>query len=246
MRISRLLLRPNLVKPVALASSWLLRLWMSGLDFRFRLSSIEANPAWADRGMLYLFWHEALLFPAYTHARYNVATLISRHRDGEFLAQVLRMLRGKAIRGSTTHDSVAGLRKMIRQGRFSHLAIAPDGPLGPRRLVQPGAVFLASRAGMPIVPLGFAFGACWRARSWDRMALPKPGQPARCVAGRPIEVPADLSREGLEECRRQVQQALEQVQAQAERLAAGGRPDGPLLTLRQVRDGHVPEVLRLR
>ena len=37
-----------------------------------------------------------------------------------------------------------------------------------------GPIFLASRAGMQIVPVGFAFSHCWRVKSWDRMALPKP------------------------------------------------------------------------
>ena len=235
MRLTRKLLsQPILVKLIALPCSWLLRLWLGTLEFRFLARSAVCNPAWSDRPALYVFWHEMLLFPAYTHARFNVATLISHHRDGELLAQILRMLRGKAVRGSTRRRSVPALRKLIHQGRISHLAIAPDGPRGPRRVVQPGAIFLASRTGMPLVPAGLAFGKCRRVKSWDRMALPRPWQAARAVIGEPIDVPDNLSRDQIEQYRLKLQSALDDLQAQAERLAAEAKSDQNLLTLSQV------------
>ena len=52
--------------------------------------------------------------------------------------------------------------------------MTPDGPRGPRRKVQPGAVFLAAQTGLPIVPLGVAYANAWRAKSWDQFAVPKP------------------------------------------------------------------------
>lgn len=157
------------------------RLWMWTLDYRFVMRAGASNPPWAEKPMLYVFWHEMLLFPVYTHSRFNVAALVSRHRDGELLAEVLRMLRGKVIRGSTSRDGVSGLRSMIRRGGIGHLAIAPDGPLGPRRVFQAGAIFLASRAQIPIVPVGFAVDKYWCANSWDRMVLPRPFARAFCI-----------------------------------------------------------------
>ena len=178
--LSRKLLRqPAIMKLTALLAGGLLRAWLSTLEYRFRAPRRGCNPLWADRPTLFVFWHEMLLFPAYSHVHANVATLISQHRDGELLAQMVRLFRGKVVRGSTSRESVSAIRRLIRQGRISHLAIAPDGPLGPRRVVQSGAVFLASRAKMPIVPVGFAFRKCWRVPSWDRMALPRPWEAAR-------------------------------------------------------------------
>ena len=99
------------------------------------------------------------------------------------------------------------------------MAMTPDGPRGPRRQVQLGPVYIASRTGMPVVPVGFAFQAPWRVNSWDRTALPKPGRPARCVVGRPIELPSGLDRAGLQQFRATIQAAMDDVQARAERLA---------------------------
>jgi hypothetical protein len=214
------LTNPIAIKLASLVIAWLIRLWLGTLDIRRSSDDSQADPLRSGRRYVYLFWHEMMLLPAYTHARHRIAILVSRHRDGELIAQVVRMLRGVAIRGSTTRGGVAALREMMRQGRHRHLAITPDGPRGPRRIVQTGVVYLASRTGMPLVPVGFAFDGCWRAGSWDRMALPKPCRSAHYVIGRPIEVPPQLDRSGFEQCRLLVQAAMDEVQARAERLAA--------------------------
>lgn len=192
-----------------------------------------SDPLRAGRPSLYLFWHENMLFPATTYARHGVATLVSRHRDGEIIAQVMRMLRGQAIRGSTTHGAVPALRHMMRRARAQHLGITPDGPRGPRRVVQMGAIYIASRTGMPLVPLGFAYRSCWRAGSWDRMVVPRPFTVGRCVAGRPICLPDGLDRAQMEDARRQVQQTMDQVQARADALAASGARVPNFLSLHQ-------------
>ncbi len=45
--------------------------------------------------------------------------------------------------------------KAVKAGR--DLAITPDGPQGPRYKAQMGAVTIAARTGLPIIPM--AFGA---------------------------------------------------------------------------------------
>lgn len=218
---------PLLIRWVALVMGFVSRVWLGTLRYRFVYddpSLAPENMGRAGRHVVYLFWHEMLLLPAYTHARRRIAVLISQHADGELIAQIIRMLGGRSVRGSTNKKGLTAVRGLMRRGRVGHLAITPDGPRGPRRQVQPGAVYVASRTGMPLVPVGCAFADCWRNRNWDRMALPKPGTLGQCVVGRAIEVPSDLDRDGLEEYRQIVQAAMDEVQARAEELArTGGR-----------------------
>ncbi len=225
---------PAVVKLISLMASWVVRLWLGMTDIRFAFDDPSSIPHRMKRRGVYLFWHETILFPAYTHARHGIAILVSRHRDGELITQVVRMLRGRAIRGSTTRGGAAALRGMMRETRSPHLAITPDGPRGPRRTMQIGAVYLASRTGMPLVPVGCAAHDCWRIPSWDRMMLPRPGRAVRLVVGRAIDVPDGLDREGLQQARRRVQAAMDDVQQRAERLAAGRERGTLLLTLDQI------------
>lgn len=214
---------PLMIRLVSLLMSWILRVWLGGLTYRFVLDDPEVEPKRMPRRAVYLLWHEMLLAPTYTHARQGVAALVSNHADGELITQIVRMLGGRAVRGSTSKRGLSAMRDMMRQGRVLHVAITPDGPRGPRRVMQPGAIYLASRAGMPLIPCGFAFRDCWRHRSWDRMAFPKPGTVATVVAGRPIDVPPELDKPGLERYREIAQAALDDVQRRAEALAGEGR-----------------------
>jgi lysophospholipid acyltransferase (LPLAT)-like uncharacterized protein len=166
-----------------------------------------------------------LLLPLVTHCGPDFSILVSRHRDGELITQVMRMFKGKTVRGSTSRGAVAGLLGMMRNQPSKHLGITPDGPRGPRRVVQDGAVYLASRTGMPLVPTGYGSDGCWRAGSWDKMALPRPFRRAVGVIGRPIIVPADLDREGIEAYRGRMQEAMDRVQKRAEELAAAAKID---------------------
>ncbi|HOD80329.1 MAG: hypothetical protein BWX88_03954 [Planctomycetes bacterium ADurb.Bin126] len=229
------LTHPVAVRAAALIGSFLIRLWMRTLRLGFDVPRPEDLPCNRRRPGIYLFWHEHLLLPAYTHARERLAMLISTHRDGELIAQTLACLGGRAIRGSTTRGGAAALRRMLLASRDTHLAITPDGPRGPRRVVQAGAVYLASRSGMSIFPVGFAFDRPWRAHSWDRTAVPRPFSVGRGVLGPAIRVPDGLDREGIETWRQTVQAAMEAVQRQAERLAATERGDRKLTGLSGVR-----------
>jgi lysophospholipid acyltransferase (LPLAT)-like uncharacterized protein len=234
------LTNPALITCVSWLASGLLRAWLGTLDIRVRYDEPDSDPVRTSRRNLYLFWHEIMLLPAYTHARFRIAILVSRHRDGELIAQIVRMMRGVCVRGSTDRGKSRGgataMREMIRRAGAQHLAITPDGPRGPRRQVQGGAVYLASRTGMPLVPSGFAFEDPWRAGSWDRMALPRPFRRARGIVGKALEVPPDLDREGLEAYRVLAQKAMDEIQDRAERAARGEPTQDRYLSLEELVD----------
>src|SRR6266498_3320335 len=142
------------------------------------------------RRCIYAFWHGNML--AATKFGPHVQVLISHHADGELIAQVIQRLGMHTVRGSTTRGGARAVLELIRHDRPAHVVITPDGPRGPRRHVQPGMIFLASRTGMPIVLLGIGYQKAWRARSWDRFAVPYPFSLATFVTSAPIQVPRDL------------------------------------------------------
>jgi lysophospholipid acyltransferase (LPLAT)-like uncharacterized protein len=211
----------GLIRLVALLAAWVIRWWMRMVRIRYAAGSQEFHPAKQSAGrFIYVFWHESLLVPAATPTRGRVHVLISQHADGELIAQVCRLLNLGTIRGSSTRGGAAALREMLEQAKTGHLAIAPDGPRGPRRKVQMGVVFLAAQTGLPIVPVGVGFSRAWRARSWDRFAVPWPGSTACCVVGRAVRVPERANRAELEKYREVVEQELLRATATAEEWAS--------------------------
>ncbi len=219
---------PWLIKLAGFLISLLVRAWIATLDFHYRWFGPNMDPNLRGfRGRyIYIFWHENLLLPLYHYGRADIWVLISQHADGQLITEVCRHLRFRTVAGSTTRGGVQAVRHMLRLSDHGHLAITPDGPRGPRRELQPGLIYLASRTGLPIVPLGIGYDRPWRMKSWDRFALPRPFRRGRCVTAEPITVPRDCGKDELERYRRHVEEVLHRVNALAETWAETGKWPG--------------------
>lgn len=209
---------PLLIQAVGAVGSRLIRRLGDTLDFHFRYADPSANPEVARRAgqrHIYAFFHEVMLFPAYYWNWPEMHILISDHRDGEMITQVVKRLGFGVVRGSTSRGGSRALREM--SGRIDgNLCVTPDGPRGPRRRVHQGIAYLASRTGLPVVGAGMAFQKPWRANSWDRFCVPRPYSKAACVAPEPLWVPPDADREALEAARAEIERRMLAATAEAE------------------------------
>jgi lysophospholipid acyltransferase (LPLAT)-like uncharacterized protein len=220
--------QPWLIKAVGWAGAWAIRLWIGTLRYQYRALGPNVHP---DRlhlreRLIGAFWHENILLPAYLYGRPDIWVLISQHADGQMIAEVCRRLGFGLVRGSTTRGGAEAVRQMLRGAGNAFLALTPDGPRGPRRRVQPGLIYLASRTGMPILPMGMAFQRAWRLNSWDRFALPRPWSRATYVTGTLIAVPPDADKDQLAYYRQLVEDRMHAVTALAELWVRAGKWPG--------------------
>ena len=215
---------PRWLPPLARAAAGLVR----GLGHTWR---IEYAPGYAaldreirsGRPCIHALWH-ARLFPlVFTHRGRGVAVLISRHRDGEWVARMIEAMGYVTARGSSTRGGEAGLREMLELADRGHqLAVTPDGPRGPERKVKPGLVYLASRTGWPVVPVASASRSAWVFRSWDRFRVPRPFARVYVAYGQPIAVPRELDTAAEEVWRARLEAAIDAVTLAAS--SAAGEP----------------------
>lgn len=179
------------------------------------------DPDLLDR-FLYSVWHDVLFFPMLMAKPHNGSALTSRHHDGAYVAETLRLLNVSPFRGSTTRGGAQAIRQLLNVAEHLHITITPDGPRGPRREMKDGIVFLASRTGMTIVPAAFSCRRGVRFRgTWTDMLLPLPFTTTYCILGEPIAVPANLNREEIELNRQRIQDAMDRLYARVEDWAAG-------------------------
>lgn len=214
-----------------------IRSWMGTLDYRTLFYDRDVDPISDDRRpRIYVFWHEYILLPLYLRGHCDLAMLLSRHRDADILERVAYHLGFDCVRGSTNRGSIAALRELTRRGQHMHLTITPDGPRGPRRCLAQGPIYLASKLQLPLVPLGFGYDRPWRAKSWDRFALPRPFSRGRAIMGPAITIPPNLNRSETENCRHRVETLLNLVTREAEAWAtSGARRKGEVVARRQGR-----------
>src|SRR5262245_23202021 len=213
---------PALLAAGGFAAAMAIKALVASLRYRCRFADPTTDPTSPSVSgrFLYAFWHEDLLVPSYRYGWTPTKVLISQHADGELIAQTCRPLGLGVIRGSTTRGGVGALREILALEGRRHVVVTPDGPRGPRRRVQPGLTFLASRTGLPIVPSGFGYRKAWRLNSWDRFAVPTPFSPVVAVHGEPIRLPPNLGRDALERERVRVENAMLETTRLAEEWAA--------------------------
>ena len=186
-----------------------LRLWFSTIRLRWIGGAYLHPDPGTRRAAIGVFWHQRLLCFAYTHGRFRPRILISRSRDGDLIAHVASGLGCVPIRGSSRRGKVEAMRRLLAAAKSGcDMAITPDGPLGPVRVFQTGAVYLAAHTGLPIVPLTVSYGRCWRFRSWDRFMLPWPFTWGILHAGEAISVPPKLDAPALETWRARLETVL--------------------------------------
>ena len=181
----------------------------------------HVNGFWERRTpVIYAVWHgRILILPAIYGKHRKVHVMASRHRDGELVTRFLRSFGFESVRGSTTHGGSLALRrlaKFLRNG--AEVAVAPDGPRGPREVVQPGVIALAKLTGAPIVPVTVSASRSWRLKSWDAFLIPKPFARVAVGFGAPIVVPPRADRSEQENLRKELETSLREITWRADLL----------------------------
>ena len=202
--------------------SWSLRCLQSSLDIRVAhhdRSVDPSRPEFQGKG-IYVFWHEYLAFPLGLMGHYNFTMLASQHRDADWLINAADYLGFGVVRGSTNRGGSQAIRELKRCARYGSIAITPDGPRGPRREMALGAIFLASRLELPIIPVGFGYDKPRRFKTWDAFAVPRPMSRARCIMGPRLSIPRRAGRDELENHRKQIQEWLDVLTQASEDWAA--------------------------
>lgn len=146
----------------------------------------HAEQVWEKGGgVICAFWHSriALAPSCWDQSRAQPAkALISLSPDGQFIAKAVALQGFPAVRGSSANkdkaDAAKGgsraLRDGLKQLKVGALAITPDGPRGPARVMAEGLPLLARMSGAPVLMIGMSCKPAIRLNSWDRALLPLP------------------------------------------------------------------------
>jgi hypothetical protein len=194
-------------------------LWLIGRTLRLRLMDPHhvAPQAKPDFSCIYAFWHNQQILSSYVFRGRGIHVLVSRSRDGEYIARIIEWFGFRTVRSSTSQGKVHALRGLTKALRAGfHVAITPDGPRGPVYQAQPGVVYLALLSGESIVPYGAAVAHSWILPSWDGFVIPKPFSKAAIVFGEPIRLNAKMSGEHIQQAVALVEERLKRLQTAAQ------------------------------
>lgn len=188
--------------------------------YRWKVEGARHYEAVTDSGKqpILALWHGRILPGLHYFRDRGIVVITSQNFDGEWIARILHRFGFGTARGSSSRGGARALVQMRRDlalGRAA--AFTVDGPRGPARVVQPGAVFLAGATGQPILPYHIESSRYWTLRSWDRTQIPKPFSTVALVIGPPLVVEG-TDTATLESRRGDLQTALERLEGSAQRL----------------------------
>lgn len=166
------------------------------------------------RPVVALMWHNRILgvataFMRHYPKRKGAYVLNSASRDGAYAAEFIRHLGVRSIRGSSSRRGAIALLDLVKKLKEGYdLCITPDGPRGPRYKLSPGVILLSQHCQVPLLPLLFEYSSCWRLKSWDGFAIPRPFSRVDLTILPLVQVPSTHTPEAFEAERQRVEEIM--------------------------------------
>ncbi len=193
-----------------------------GSTLKWRVDGLHHYDAIVESGRLpiFAFWHGRILAATLFWRDRGIVVITSENFDGEWIARIIERFGYGTSRGSSSRGGVRALVQLKRgMASGKPAAFTLDGPRGPARVAQPGAVWLAGATGNPLLPFHIESSRFWTANSWDRTQIPKPFSSAAIAIGAPIAV-ADTSEDAIESKRRELEASLAALETRTTALLA--------------------------
>jgi lysophospholipid acyltransferase (LPLAT)-like uncharacterized protein len=175
--------------------------------------------------VIFAVWHSRLALSLGIYARLNrrwrqsprwqqtpprMAVMVSASRDGGMLARTLELAGVQPVRGSSSRRGPQALLELTSwAGQGYDLAITPDGPRGPRCVVQDGVLAAAQLTGLPILPFSIHLPWKYVAPSWDGFQVPIPAGCCFISVGEPLRLDRDASDAARAQARAELGRRLE-------------------------------------
>ena len=200
------------------------------------IAALAATYRWREEGLAHLdavkrsgrqpimaFWHGRILPSTYFFRRRGILVITSENFDGEWIAGIIERFGYGTARGSSSRGAVKALVRLKRDmAAGKPAAFTLDGPRGPAKVAQPGAIWLARATGNPIVPFHIEASRHWTLRSWDRTQIPKPFSDVAIAIDEPIDVAPDTDDAGLEVSRAALESHLTALEDRAHAMLRSG------------------------
>ena len=164
---------------------------------------------------LYAMWHRNQCAIYGFRDKPTVSVLVSKSKDGDVVANGIKPMGFKLVRGSKgRRGAIEASKQMIEALKNGErAAMMVDGPRGPAEVVKDGAIKIAKLSGKPIVPV------CWYSNnfnwiklpSWDGLRMPILDVRLINLYGDPIYVPEDADDEMIESIRQKLEFSLKEL-----------------------------------
>ncbi len=213
-------------KPIAWhgrLAAWIIYIVIRIIAFTMRFDWRDSSTLFQGnevKPVIFCIWHNRLALCMIIFTNYilkkqpsrHMAAIVSASKDGSMLARILELFHVEPVRGSSSRRGRQALWEMTQWAEKGYdLAVTPDGPRGPRYVLQNGVIALAQITGFPIVPVSYTLQWKTSLKSWDKFQIPIPFSRCEVILGEPVYVSRDASEADRETIRRQLEEYLQKI-----------------------------------
>lgn len=189
------------------------------LTYRVTVIGKENEDQFLRQGkpILFVSWHQGLLYYIYHFRNRNGIVMVSRSKDGEIIARIMKKFGFQTARGSSSRGGKEAMNYMIDVINETHCSggLVADAPRGPFGIAKMGIIKIAKETGLPLIPV-----MCWAkrkilAKNWDRTLIPLPFTRMVFYYAAPIFIPSDITGEQMEIKRIELTDQLNQMHIEA-------------------------------
>lgn len=203
-------------KIIAFIVTQIMKFWNLFIRVQLIMSDDTDRVIAENNGFILAGWHNQILSLTphcsnYLQKKRNikVTPLVSHSKDGEYIYETFLKFGMESVRGSSSRGGAAGLRALVKTIKDKRVPIfTPDGPRGPKYVLQPGVVQIASMTGVPILCFYSIYNRYYEFKSWDRQRFPKFFSKQIITYSNPIYIPKINSEEDLEFHRKKLEDLM--------------------------------------
>ncbi len=170
----------GLKKIAANILQWSFTRYLSLIDRTVRIIWDEEN-IYGD-SQIFGFWHEDSFFMNVVLEKLSYKTtpvdvIVTADTRGNYIENMVRRCGGSALRVPDGYKAFATLKKIVQDSyeKTHSVAVALDGPLGPRHEPKKLAFYLSEHAEEEFVGISLSYSSCLRlTRRWDKYVIPLP------------------------------------------------------------------------
>ena len=159
---------------------WLFTKYLALIGRTVKIEWHEEN-TYGD-SQIFGFWHEDsffmnLVLEELSHKTTPVDVIVTADTRGNYIEHMIKKCGGSALRVPDGYRAFAALKKIVQDSyeKAHSIAVALDGPLGPRHEPKKLAFYLSEHAEEDFVGITVSYSSCIRLwRRWDRYVIPLP------------------------------------------------------------------------
>ena len=152
---------------------WLFTKYLALIGRTVKIEWHEEN-TYGD-SQIFGFWHEDsffmnLVLEELSHKTTPVDVIVTADTRGDYIEHMIKKCGGSALRVPDGYRAFAALKKIVQDSyeKTHSIAVALDGPLGPRHDPKKLAFYLSEHAEEDFVGVSLSYSSCLRLkRRWD-------------------------------------------------------------------------------